>query len=123
MRRAFPEAEVTGYEPLIDGLPNHPKDRHVLAAAIAAEAQMIVTENLRHVQPDALSPLAIERLSADTFLPRLYQRDPEALIQVIQEQAAAYHRPTLSTLELVERLQRFVPMLAAGLISSGLDKK
>jgi hypothetical protein len=71
MRRAFPEAEVTGYEPLIDGLPNHPKDQHVLAAAIAAEAQTIVTENLRHVQPDALSPLAIERLSADTFLPRL----------------------------------------------------
>jgi len=31
MERAFPEAEVMGYEPLISGMPNDPKDRHVAA--------------------------------------------------------------------------------------------
>ena len=32
MERAFPEAEVTGYESLIASMPNDEKDRHILAA-------------------------------------------------------------------------------------------
>lgn len=35
MARSFPDALVTGYESLIDGMTNDPKDRHVLAAAPA----------------------------------------------------------------------------------------
>lgn len=31
MCRAFPDAMVTGYESLVDGMANHPKDRHVLS--------------------------------------------------------------------------------------------
>ena len=38
MRRAFPDAEVTGYEALIEGMTNDPKDRHVLAAAVRGNA-------------------------------------------------------------------------------------
>ncbi len=34
MREAFPEAMVTGHESLIASMTNHPKDRHVLAAAV-----------------------------------------------------------------------------------------
>jgi hypothetical protein len=34
MVEAFPEAEVSGFEPLVEGLTNDPGDRHVLAAAI-----------------------------------------------------------------------------------------
>ncbi len=47
MAIAFPEAMVAGYEALIPTLqlPDD-KDRHVLAAAIRASAQHIVTENL-----------------------------------------------------------------------------
>jgi predicted nucleic acid-binding protein len=47
MRRAFPEAMVEGYEHLVDSMTNDPKDRHVLAAAVAAEADVIVTLNTR----------------------------------------------------------------------------
>jgi predicted nucleic acid-binding protein len=36
MTRSFPDAMVTGYESLIDGMSNDPKDRHVLAAAVRA---------------------------------------------------------------------------------------
>lgn len=43
MRTAFPDARVTGHEPLIPAMTNHPKDRHVLAAAAHADAAVIVT--------------------------------------------------------------------------------
>jgi len=48
MRRAVPDALVTGYGAHIPNLvlPD-PDDRHVLAAAIAAEAEVIVTFNTR----------------------------------------------------------------------------
>jgi hypothetical protein len=35
------------YGSLIDGMPNQEKDRHVLAAAVVAEADYLVTENLQ----------------------------------------------------------------------------
>src|SRR5689334_22105621 len=47
MTTHFPEAMVTGHESLIAGMPNDPKDRHVVAAAVKAGAQVIVTSNLR----------------------------------------------------------------------------
>jgi hypothetical protein len=48
MEEAFPEALVDGHDPLIAALDlPDPDDRHVLAAAIRAGAQLIVTENLR----------------------------------------------------------------------------
>lgn len=48
MNEAFPEARVTGYQPLIDAMPNHPGDRHVLAAEVKSRSQVIVTSNLKH---------------------------------------------------------------------------
>lgn len=47
MSDAFPEAVVTDYEHLVDAMRNDPKDRHVVAAAVKAGAQVIVTENVR----------------------------------------------------------------------------
>ncbi len=47
MRRAFPDAEVTGYQDLIATMTCDPKDRHVLAAAIRADAAVLVTFNIR----------------------------------------------------------------------------
>ncbi|CAN5653505.1 hypothetical protein BH24ACT5_BH24ACT5_13700 [soil metagenome] len=43
MATAFPDAVVTGYGSLIDGLTCDPKHRHVLAAAVRAGAAPIVT--------------------------------------------------------------------------------
>ena len=34
LRKHFADSWVVGYEPLIDRMGNHPKDRHVLAAAV-----------------------------------------------------------------------------------------
>jgi predicted nucleic acid-binding protein len=68
MRIIFPDALVTGWEPLIATiqLPD-PDDRHVVAAAWAGRADVIVTDNLADFPPAAL-PSSLTRQSLDEFL-------------------------------------------------------
>jgi predicted nucleic acid-binding protein len=73
---AFPEASVSPSTALIAKVTNHPGDRHVLAAAIEAGAQEIVTSNLRHFRAEALAPWKIKALSPDEFLLDLYSLNP-----------------------------------------------
>jgi predicted nucleic acid-binding protein len=47
MREFFRESMVGDYQSLIAEMSNHPKDRHVLAAAIACGADYLVTFNLK----------------------------------------------------------------------------
>jgi predicted nucleic acid-binding protein len=70
MNRALRDVLVTGYEGLIEGLnlPD-PDDRHVLAAAIRAGAQVIVTMNLDDFPESALAPFSVEALHPDDFEP------------------------------------------------------
>lgn len=57
MNRAVRDCLVSGYEPLIEGLKlPDPDDRHVLAAAIKAGAQVIVIRNLRDFPAADLEP-------------------------------------------------------------------
>jgi hypothetical protein len=72
MEEAFPEAMVSGYEKLISAMENDPKDRHVLAAAVRAGADCIVSDNVKDFQPDALRPYGLECLSAQDFLLHQY---------------------------------------------------
>jgi hypothetical protein len=73
---AFPEANVASPTALIAKVTNHPGDRHVLAAAIMAGSQEIVTSNLRHFRAEALAPWKIKALSPDEFLLELYSLNP-----------------------------------------------
>jgi hypothetical protein len=53
---AFPEAMIEGHEALLAQVANVPKDRHVLAAAVFAKVDVIVTFNLKHFPTAALAP-------------------------------------------------------------------
>ncbi len=47
MIHSFPDATVTGYEDLVTTMTCDPKDRHVLAAAVRANAEVLVTFKLK----------------------------------------------------------------------------
>ncbi|MFY0614428.1 MAG: PIN domain-containing protein [Hyphomicrobiaceae bacterium] len=69
MNEAVPDCIVEGYEHLIDALSlSDPDDRHVLATAITAKADVIVTFNLRDFPDDILGQYDLEAQHPDEFL-------------------------------------------------------
>jgi predicted nucleic acid-binding protein len=106
MEREFPEADVKGYEPLVAGMQNHEKDRHVVAAAVKAGAQVIATSNLRDF---ASLPDGVEAQSPDEFLCNLFDLDPDEFVGLLRDQAADLVKPPMTFAELLERLARVVP--------------
>lgn len=85
MRKHFPEAWVTGHEPLVQCAMNEPKDRHVLAAAIRAKAEVIVTFNLKHFPESALTPWGIVAKHPGEFLTELHDLDGTAVLARLHE--------------------------------------
>lgn len=110
MTEAFPEAMVTGYEPLIAAMKNDDKDRHVAAAAVKAGAEVIVTNNIVDF---AVLPDGVEAQTPDEFLSNLFDLDPEVMASSLRTQAAALRRPPRSLDELLAGLAKSVPLFIA----------
>jgi predicted nucleic acid-binding protein len=84
MQTAFPDALVTDWEPLVPTiqLPD-PDDRHVVAAARAGRADVIVTDNLADFPPNALlTPLT--RQSLDDFLLDALDLHPSQVVVAVR---------------------------------------
>jgi len=114
MTRSFPDAMVSGYESLVDGMTNHPKDRHVLAAAVRSHAEVIVTFNISDFPNDALKPYDIEAVQPDDFLLDQLDLYPGATTHALAQQAAAHLREPTTVLGLLVRLERSgLPRFAA----------
>lgn len=81
MNEALPTAMVSGYEKHIAmvTLPD-PDDRHVVAAAIAARASLILTWNLRHFPENELKKFDLRRMDPDEFLSGLFDKAPDLVI-------------------------------------------
>ncbi len=88
MTTVFPGASVTEYEHRIPAMANHPKDRHVLAAAVEVGAGVILTRNLRDFRPDAREPHDLVARSPEDFLGELAATQPAQVATVLRKQAA-----------------------------------
>jgi hypothetical protein len=78
MKAVLPNADVQGWEMYEDGLPlPDPDDRHVVAAAIAAHASIILTWNARDFPFPTLAQFDITALNPDDFLSSIHDQDPE----------------------------------------------
>jgi hypothetical protein len=77
----LPAARVTKYEHHVAAanLPD-PDDRHVVAAAMAAGAAVILTWNLRDFPVKELKKFGLHRETPDAFLSGLYDDVPELMI-------------------------------------------
>src|SRR5439155_21320063 len=109
---------VEGYESLVAGLELPDKDdRHVLAAAIRANAQVIVTQNTRDFPADVLGSYGIEAQTSDEFLLHQDDLDPRAMLETLTSQAAALKKPARTLNELLDLLANFAPRAIARLRS------
>jgi predicted nucleic acid-binding protein len=104
MQAAFPDAEVRGYESLADSMACDKKDRHVLAAAVRANAEVLVTFNLDDFPAESTEPYDITLSHPDAFLLDQLDLYPGITLAVLRSQAASYKSPEMTPEELLGRL-------------------
>ena len=129
IEQAFPHALVTGYDlALTPALPD-PHDRHVLAAALHAEVDMLVTDDRAAFPENALKG-QLDVYTADEFLVWVADNHTNLLLPVLDRQVAYFRKYAIVTggergeNRLIEALQkagagafaeRLISMTAAGL--------
>lgn len=97
---------VTNYEDLIPSLQlPDPNDRHVLAAAIRASADVIVTSNLSDFPRGTLAKFGIEAQHPDQFLTHLLDLAPNVVCAAAKRQRQSLKKPPKTVAEFLETLE------------------
>ena len=116
MRCAFPDADVVEHVDHIASMANHPKDRHVLAAAYAIARSerraLVVTANLKDF-PRSSWPPNVKVLSPDEFLLKALRGNRAAVVDIIWAHAQSRKRPPVSVRELLRGLALHAPRFVA----------
>ena len=98
---------VAGFEdlaPTIE-LPD-PDDRHVVAAAVRGEADIVLTANLRDFPASVLSSLGLAARHPDAFLADLCNRSPAPFLEALRRVRARLRNPPVSRREHFDVLRR-----------------
>ncbi len=111
MNLAFPEAMVTVPDALakaIDCIPDE-DDKHVLAAAIMAHANVIVTQNTKHFPADCLEEYGVLCQKADDFLIHQFHLCEQFVLDKLDDQGMGISRDRMY---VISSLKQSVPELA-----------
>jgi hypothetical protein len=111
---SVPDCLVRGYKRIIDGLElPDANDRHVLAAAIKAGAQVIVTFNKSDFPEEILAEFDIEAQHPDDFI--LYQKEEnlQAVLSQLQQCRIRLQRPPCTMENFIEKFRRNELLLTA----------
>ncbi len=116
MREHFAEAWVDGFDRFIPtvNLPD-PDDRHVVAAAIACNAQYIVTDNIKHFPEVELSALHLEAGTADKFLAGTVEHYPARSFEVIRDHREGLRDAPNAPEYVMNLIANGLPLLASRL--------
>lgn len=113
---SFPEALVTGFENLIPAMKNQKKDRHVLAAAVRGEAELIATFNLKDFPREHLIPWDVEAAHPQDYLTVLFELKPELVILRLSEAARTHNQtPAERLAKLSVALPQFAETVATAM--------
>jgi predicted nucleic acid-binding protein len=104
---AFPDALVSDYKNLIESLTLPDKnDRHVLAAALKCNADVIVTNNLKDFPDDYLNSFGLKAKSADDFLTDIIDLNQEIALKAFKEMVLNRKNPNMDEFEVLESLRK-----------------
>ena len=97
---------IQGFEHLIEGLTlPDPDDRHVLAAAIHGQVDVIVTNNQKDFPIKTLEPYGLSVQSADDFVTGLLEVNDKAVREVIATIQRRLRKPSVTMLEYFTTLE------------------
>lgn len=104
---AFPDAMVKNYTPLINGLelPDE-KDRHVLAAAIKTNANIIVTNNLKDFPKEYLDNYGLTAKGVDDFITDIIDLNHEKAVEAFRAMVVNRRNPEMDEFEVLDILRR-----------------
>jgi len=116
---AFPEALVTNYESLIEGLtlPDL-KDRHVLAAAIKTNANVIVTNNLKDFPEEYIAGFGLKVKGVDDFITDIIDINQDKALQAFKDLVLNRTNPDLDEYQILDRLRKIGLVDSANYIHS-----
>lgn len=95
------------------------KDRHVVAAALVSDAQVVVTNDRRLRREIADLGSSLRAVSADEFAVTLMDSDTQGMRSVVDALIAKRVRRQISGEEILERLENALPAFVARQRSSG----
>lgn len=101
--KAFPDALVQNYESLISciDLPDD-KDRHVVAAAIKTNANLIVTHNLKDFPNTTLYQFGLSAKNPDEFITDLIDLDAEKALEAFQNLVLNRRKPEQDEFQVLD---------------------
>ena len=107
MNLAFPDADIKGFFHRIEELqlPDN-DDRHVLAAAIQAKADFIITFNVKDFPEKYLASFTVKSIHPDDFIVELIHQDKEAALKAFNNQVANLKHPSMTKEEVLNSLKK-----------------
>lgn len=104
---AFPDALVDNYETLVSSLelPDQ-KDRHVLAAAIKINANIIVTNNMKDFPKEYLASFGLTAKTADDFITDTIDLNTDLALEAFRALVLNRTNPNLDEYEILDRFRK-----------------
>src|SRR5574343_1856672 len=104
--KAFPDALVQNYKGLIESLelPDQ-DDRHVLAAAIKTNSNLIFTNNIKDFPEKYLQSFSLSAKSADDFLTDIIDLNPDQAVAAFKEMVLNKKNPKQDEFEVLNLLR------------------